>query len=397
MEEECKYIRIGTELYKQQKQPMANGNHKTFLSPWKFSTLAQDKGKGFAATIPKYDGFCNIPDHVNYRREHGGFYNIYNPITHIPKEGLFSHVLSLVEHIFEDQMELGLDYLSLLYLRPVKKLPILLLVSEERNTGKTTFLNFLKAMLQDNVTFNTNEDFRSKFNSDWAGKLIIAVDEVLLNKREDAERLKNLSTATTYKMEAKGKDRHEVEFYGKFVLCSNNETNPIIIDPGELRYWVRKIRPLNFDDTHFLEKIKEEIPAFLNYLQHRPLSTHEESRMWFNPSLIHTDALDRIIDSSRDRTESDIVELLRDLMAINHVDSVSFCINDLAHLLNSYTNSSEVSRIRRVIKNGWALKPADNSLTYTAYVHDFNQLGYFDTVTRCGRYYTVTKEFLSRF
>lgn len=187
MEEECKYIRIGTELYKQQKQPMANGNHKTFLSPWKFSTLAQDEGKGFAAIIPKHDGFCNIPDHVNYRREHGGFYNIYNPITHIPKEGPFTHVLSLVEHIYEDQMELGLDYLSLLYLRPVKKFPILLLVSEERNTGKTTLLNFLKAMLQDNVTFNTNEDFRSKFNSDWAGKLIIAVDEVLLNKREDAE------------------------------------------------------------------------------------------------------------------------------------------------------------------------------------------------------------------
>ena len=39
-----------------------------------------------------------------------------------------------------------------LLLRPVQKLPILLLVSEERNTGKTTFLNFLKALFQDNVT-----------------------------------------------------------------------------------------------------------------------------------------------------------------------------------------------------------------------------------------------------
>ena len=48
--------------------------------------------------------------------------------------------------------------------------------AEERNTGKTTFLNFLKALFQDNVTFNTNEDFRSQFNSDWAGKLLIVVD-----------------------------------------------------------------------------------------------------------------------------------------------------------------------------------------------------------------------------
>lgn len=51
------------------------------------------------------------------------------------------------------------------------------------------------------------------------------MDEVLLNRREDTERLKNLSTALTYKVEAKGKDRYEVPFYTKFVLCSNNERN----------------------------------------------------------------------------------------------------------------------------------------------------------------------------
>ena len=125
-------------------------------------------------------------------------------------EGDFKHIRSLVEHIFGEQYELGMDYLQLLYLKPTQKLPILLLVSEERNTGKSTFLNFLKALFQENVTFNTNEDFRSQFNADWAGKLMIVVDEVLLNRREDSERLKNLSTAHSYKMEAKGKDRYEV-------------------------------------------------------------------------------------------------------------------------------------------------------------------------------------------
>ena len=127
-------------------------------------------------------------------------------------------------------------------LQPVQKLPILLLVSEECNTGKSTFLNFLKAVFRNNVTFNTNEDFRSQFNADWAGKLVIVVDEVLLNRREDSERLKNLSTTLSYKVEAKGKDRDEIAFFAKFVLCSNNESLPVIIDPGETRYWVRKIR-----------------------------------------------------------------------------------------------------------------------------------------------------------
>ena len=60
---------------------------------------------------------------------------------------------------------------------------------------------------------NINEDFRSQFNSDWAGKLLIVVDEVLLNRREDSERLKNLSTTLSYKVEAKGKDRDEIAFF----------------------------------------------------------------------------------------------------------------------------------------------------------------------------------------
>ena len=45
---------------------------------------------------------------------------------------------------------------------------------------------------------------------------MICVDEELLNRREDSERIKNLSTARSYKAEAKGRDRREVEFFGKF-------------------------------------------------------------------------------------------------------------------------------------------------------------------------------------
>ena len=222
-----------------------------------------------------------------------------------------------------------MDYLQLLYLQPVQKLPILLLVSEERNTGKSTFLNFLKAIFQDNVTFNTNEDFRSQFNSDWAGKLLIMVDEVLLNRREDSERLKNLSTTLSYKVEAKGKDRNEIGFFAKFVLCSNNEHLPVIIDAGETRYWVRKIEQLQCDDTDFLQKLKDEIPAFLYYLQHRTMATKKESRMWFSLQQIETEALRKIIRSNRNRLEIEMADLLLDIMAKMEVETVSFCLHDI--------------------------------------------------------------------
>ena len=284
-----------------------------------------------------------------------------------------------MRHIFGEQFELGLDYMQLLYRQPTQKLPILLLVSEERNTGKTTFLNFLKAVFQDNTTFNTNEDFRSQFNADWAGKLLIVVDEVLLCRREDSERLKNLSTAQTYKVEAKGKD---------------NELFPVIIDMGETRYWVRKVMRLDSDDTNFLQKLKEQIPAFLYYLQHRPLSTTKESRMWFNPALIRTEALERIMQSNRNHTEIDIVELLRTIMESQNVDKVSFIPQDLLPLLSLNGVKVELWHIRKVVKELWRLKPAPNALSYTTYQYDYSKPSKYGAINRVGRFYTVTKEFL---
>ena len=386
------FIRVGTTLYKLVNQPRLNGGYVRKRIVWNNETLRQDYGKHYLATVPKYDGFCTVPEHVSYRPVIGKFLNLYEPIDHKPMEGDFSHIQSLARHIFGEQYELGMDYLQLLYLQPIQKLPILLLVSEERNTGKSTFLNFLKALFQNNVTFNTNEDFRSQFNSDWAGKLLIVVDEVLLNRREDSERLKNLSTTLSYKVEAKGKDRDEIGFFAKFVLCSNNEYLPVIIDAGETRYWVRKTDRLQSDDTDFLQKLKAEIPAFLYHLQHRQLSTEKESRMWFAPSLLHTEALQKIIRSNRNRLEIEMAEQLLDIMAAMNVDSVSFCPHDILVLLANMYVKAEKHQVRKVLQECWKLTPAPNGLTYTTYQLNYNRECRYEPIRRVGRFYTITRQ-----
>ena len=386
------FIRVGTTLYKLVNQPRLNGGYVKKRIVWNNETLRQDYGKHFLATVPKYDGFCTVPDHVNYRPVVDKFLNLYEPINYKPMEGDFPSIRSLVEHIFGEQYELGMDYLQLLYLQPIQKLPILLLVSEERNTGKSTFLNFLKALFQNNVTFNTNEDFRSQFNSDWAGKLLIVVDEVLLSHREDSERLKNLSTTLSYKVEAKGKDRDEIAFFAKFVLCSNNEYLPVIIDAGETRYWVRKIDRLQTDDTDFLQKLKAEIPAFLYHLQHRQLSTEKESRMWFATSLLHTEALQKIIRSNRNRLEIEMCELILDIMASMGIDTFSFCCNDILTLLANTYVKAEKHQVRKVLQECWKLIPAPNGLTYTTYQLNYNRECRYEPIRRVGRFYTVTRQ-----
>ena len=136
MAEKEEFIRVGTTLYKIVNQPRMDGGCVKKRIAWNAETLRQDYGKDYMATVPKYDGFCTVPAHVDYKPVIGKFLNLYEPISHVPVQGDFPCIRSLVEHIFGEQYELGMDYLQLLYLYPVQKLPILLLVSEERNTEK---------------------------------------------------------------------------------------------------------------------------------------------------------------------------------------------------------------------------------------------------------------------
>lgn len=390
---ECPYIRVGTDYYREVLRPQANGTTCKCLVYWKASTIKADFGKYYLNDVPKYDCFCTVPSHTDYHKIIGNAYNLYEPISHQPMPGDWSAIDGLLHHIFEEHYEYGLDYIQLLYQMPLQKLPILILVSEQRNTGKTTFLNLLKAIFQDNATFNTNEDFRSKFNSDWAGKLLIMVDEVLLSRREDSERLKNLSTATSYKMESKGKDRNEMVFFGKFVLCSNNEHFPIVIDREEVRYWVRKVNSLETDDPFFMKKLVAQIPAFIHFLMQRELSVQCENRMWFSPERLRTAALNRIVISNRSKIEFEVAELLMDIMDSTGESSVSFVVNDIANLLIYRNVRADTSEIRRLLQIYWHLKPVSNSLTYHAYAVGMYPAKY-TAKTAVGRYYTVTKDFI---
>ncbi|GHT29772.1 hypothetical protein FACS189432_09000 [Bacteroidia bacterium] len=365
------YIRVGTTLYKIVRRPLMSGDFIEERRVWNYETLRQDHSKDFISQIEKYDGFCSIPDHINYQRSIGTFLNQYEPINCQPFSGDCPLILKFLRHIFGEQLEMGLDYLQLLYLKPFTKLPILLLVSAERNTGKTTFLNFLKAIFAGNMTFNTNEDFHSQFNSDWANKLIVGVDEALLDRREDSERIKNLSTALSYKAEAKGKDRQEVDFFAKFVLCSNNETCPIIVEKGETRYWVRKIHPLIQTNVSMLDNLKKEIPQFLHFLLNRELSTKKESRMWFRHDLLITDALRRIITHNRGKVENEMIHIISDLMQIQQTEEYQFSVSDLFDMVRRTAISTDTHQIRKILQDKWQLQPKPPTY-YTACIFGCN-------------------------
>ena len=388
-----KYIRIGTQLYKVVLRPLISGDFIEEKVQWSYETLRQDYGKNNLPEIEKYDGFCSIPDHVNYQRVHGTYLNLYEPIPHRPGPGEFPHIRAFLAHIFGPQIELGYDYLQLLLTRPTQILPILLLVSGERNTGKTTFLRLLKMIFGKNATFNTNEDFRSQFNLDWANKLLVMVDELLLNKIEDTEKIKNLSTAGDYKVEAKGKDRREIEFFAKFVLCSNNEKNPIIIPQEEIRFWVLKINPISCDDIRLKDKMRAEIPAFLHFLLHRKLSTEQQSRMWFASTLLETPALLKIKKYNTNKVETEIATDCIEVMDRLEKDTLLCCPKDMLDIVKDAGLKADLVQIRNIFKDNWKLRSEKNG-DYIFY--HIGSEGELFPAKRKGRYFEIPRSLVEK-
>ncbi|MEG0928715.1 MULTISPECIES: primase-helicase family protein [Weeksellaceae] len=403
MSQKNPYLRVGTTYYKTIEKPLISGDKISILVRWNRETIVSDHGKVYVSEVPKYDGFCCIPSHLEYEKIIDGFYNMYNEIPFQPIdeelniEDLKAKIpfsLRFMEHIFGEQLELGLDYIKILLEKPTQILPILCLVSKERATGKSTFIKWLKAIFGLNMTYIKGDSFSSQFNSDWTSMLVVAIDEVFFDKKEITERLKYLSTTNKDKMEAKGKDREEVDFFAKFILCSNNEDNFIQIDENEIRFWILKVNPIKSENTEFLNNLIIEIPYLLKYLIQREFYSKKYTRMWFKESQIRTKALQKLVWKNNNKLESKIIELLFEFFECTEDKEIQFIPQDLFNMLGRMFKNQywTVNDIRKLLKETWKLEPQNNSLAYIKYDIDYS--GNFYQQNKTGRYFTIERNFI---
>jgi len=320
------FLRAGDTYYEKvlEPSPLDPEILETRLYPRLKGTIIDDFGRSALEHIARYKGFVYIPRHKDYQQVIHDFYNRYFPIKWKEENVPFPHIMSLMKHVFgpnengeDDQLELGLDYFQLLYQKPQQPLPILCVVSQERNTGKTTLLLLLRLIFGDNVALIDNDTMNSEFNSLFVGRLIIGIDESSFtdNKRV-TEKLKNLSTAATMALNQKGKDQQIVSNFAKFVLTSNDISTFVKTDKNEIRFWVRELKPIK--EEELIPKIRdffeEEIPGFLFFLNNRKLSVpKEETRMWFKTEQIHTSALDRVVNDNKPMVVKVLEEALTNL------------------------------------------------------------------------------------
>lgn len=390
------YMRVASNYYKKIHKPGtkihkpgtgAEEELEELIQPWSPAEINRDFGnnKEFFKQIPRYDIFCNNPDHTDeYKKvittEKDGIitkaYNIYSKVDHKIKPGKYENIEKFLKHIAssknlagESLYEFLLDWIQICYQKPTQMLPVLCLVSKERNTGKSTFLTFLKLIFKGNATILDNERFTGKFTSHYISKLIIGVDESFIrtDQAHIKERIKNLAVGKTQWLEGKGKDAQEIDYFGKLILCSNNESNFMQIDTDENRHCVLKVPVLLDFDHDLLAKMEKEVPHFLYFLNNRKYHYEQKTRSWFEFDVFKTEAMQAVQERTKNRIEREILEYITDIFQKVNEETLEFTPKDIAIGLNSYLQlkTSPTSIKDHLLDMG--LKPQTPTKRYNLY------------------------------
>ena len=366
-----KYIRIRDDYYKSVMRPDKSGKLNKDLLKLSKTTITDDFTKAILKHINKFDDFTLVASHINYQQSINGFYNQYHEVTHIPKEGDYEHIFHIIKHIFgESHFDFILDYLQILYTNPNQCLPILLIESSEKNTGKTTLSNLFYWIFQYNAIKLGNSDLQSDFGGFWLQRLLIIVDETSLEKQGVTQMLKRLSTETgKVTSNEKNKAQREVDFIGKFIFLSNDEGKALQIERGDPRWAVFKAQTFAEkgykDDPKISEKIQQEIPAFLHFLMNRMLVHPLESRMYFAPEVYCTSQLMLYYENSISLVAQAIKQLVKDTFAMFPDETeLQFSITNIMDELKGNIRFLEKEKVRKALDIELKIKQSEKKGRY---------------------------------
>jgi hypothetical protein len=364
MNKKLPFIRVATDYFKITTEYDRLGIKRRKILPWKKDTLKDDYKATVLTDIPKFDSFTVDPSNLEYKETIERSYNLYSrlpsdPVNHKVEEQNIPHTLNFIKHIFGDQYELGLKYFKVLYERPKQVLPVLVLVSKERQTGKSTFIEYVHTVFGDNFTLINPQDISNQFNSGYAWKNIIAIDETVLEKKESIEKIKALATAKTISVNQKFVQNYTIPFYGKIIMATNMEHNFMRIDEEEIRFWIRKIKRPDKIDVDIEVNLKNEIPLFLKYLRQLPEVDYSRSRMVFTQEEIANDNLLRVKEESFSSLRKDLLINLEEYFNENAIiEEFMATPKDIKRRWYSNDNNINAAYIKNVLNEELKVKKA---------------------------------------
>ena len=354
------FIRVGIDYFKVITKQDRFGIKQTELKRWSKSEIIQDLGKKYIDTVPRYDDFIIEPNNDRYKSRVGNLYNMYSKFPHKAKPGSWKWTKILLKHVFGDQYRQGLIYLQCLYLYPKKPLPVLALVSQDRQTGKSTFIDWLNIVFGNNMIIINPEDITSQFNGVYATKNIIAIEETLIEKSASVEKIKSLSTQKFIAVNMKHVSHFKLPFFGKIIMASNNEDKFIKVDSDEIRFFVRKLSKPNHHNHNILEDMVAEIPAFLDYLKDLPKPDFTKSRMVLTADEITNDTLSNVKEHSKSGLYHELFEYFTDYFLTDPIGKdlkeIKFTVKNIKEKFFVNDKNISFSYLKRTFLHDFKLK-----------------------------------------
>jgi hypothetical protein len=395
LKKDIPYINVATDYYKILYNKNRYGVKVKNLKTWKYDIILRHHGKDFVKEIPVFSDFGIFPDNVHFKEFKDDRYNLYSefphkPIQHEVTQDDFSHIHKLMVHIFGDQLELGYRYLKVLYEHPKQILPILVLTSEERQTGKTTFLNLMEMIFGNNYINIRPEDVTGPFNAIYATSNIIGIDETVIEKQTAVEKLKSIATQKVMTVNNKFVSQYTVPFYGKIIICTNRVKDFMRIDTEEIRFWVRKVGTISELITDLEDRMLNEIPYLLKYLIDLKPINFKLSRMVFTAEEIQTVALDNIKEESRSGLHKELQMLIEDYF-LNSTKDEEFQATamDIKKEFFQFDKDKSSAYIFKVLMNELKLEYSGQSIRYNYFKNGDSKTG---RVFKFKRSYFVTEE-----
>jgi hypothetical protein len=351
------FVRVGCTYFKIIEKEDRYGIKRRELKVWIKSEIVQDYGKEILDTIQTYDDFVMIPDNINFLSCKDNCYNLYSKFEHKPKEGTWYWTKVLLEQIFGEQYELGIRYMQILYQYPERASVILAVVSQSRQTGKTTFVNWLDMIFGANMTVIAAQDFNRDFNSMYGTKNLIVIEESMLDKKLTIDKLKALATQKSILINTKFVTEYRLPFFGKIILTSNDEDRFAIIDDDEIRFFVRKLGKPKIINHNIEAELLKEIPAFLYYLNSLSKVNWSVSRSGFTSEELYNESLKDVVEESRSELYKDFKIHMASIFDNNKVDCIYAAPIDIKNRFFQYNNNIQPSYIIKVLKREFKKLP----------------------------------------
>lgn len=337
------FVCVAGQYYKRCHRLDAQGNPQPFLEPWPASDLMRRYVRNgvprFLFTLEDFDGFDDVPGHHDAYKEVvevetplgvSRFLNRYAPLPVQPKEGSWATIEAYLKHVFGEEIvytkdrqgnvlaqsprwQVYLDRWTIMYRYPYQRLPVCVLASTEHNTGKSTLMDLNLAMWGENAVIIGNDALTDNFNADWIRKKYIGVDETLLEKRGDSEKIKSLVTSRTVQERGLYQGRQKRINFAVMDMTTNNPDEFAWVGADDMRWWVVIVPQYKTEDPHLLRKMVAELPALFHHLRTREIIHPEMGRLWFADSVVNTEARQEAAAQSVPWVEKEVRERIEEL------------------------------------------------------------------------------------